>query len=480
MINWTPEAQLYVLPRREPVALEIDRAAQWELLAEDFTLYSAAWRQSRPWWDAEAAARVDGILARFAGKEMYSDRGALIDNPAAGDPSIVWDSTADATVAAVMISCQEARQSRDEALIDFFLSREGAVFVLEAYLGTWRTRFASRFDEHSIWAVTVRQTPDGSPLRPVAWTHLRRRFAAVDDATHAALVARARVAWETALPALRCLLAFLFPTEETWATEAAAQILAEDEPPSTALVHVAGALRDPALLAKVTAGLEEDAIEDWLPYTILDAAGEEARPLVMRLAAEMDGEAMLPLVLMLGGPEELAGMLAGDRAVDVFTEVVAALKTRPAAETIPALTAVASAKKSKNDRRWPLAALRFIAGHAGHEAATVAAGLPAKEKKLVAEFIESFGLAAAPAAEKDLPAALRGPAGTLPAWLDLTLLHRPQLKGGGALTVASMGVLAGLLARGEDVAGLRDALEASSTARFESDLAAQRVDRAPP
>jgi hypothetical protein len=171
------------------------REALFATIAEDFTLYSRAYRSSMPACDADTARRMERVLQRFAAATHYDDDGNEVDNPAPGSPKTIWDDPEDAAVAFVMAANWEAIQAMEPTLVDYFALREGPAFVVDAMFRTWSYRFESSFsDDGSVWAIN--RLPEGrqgaGTLRSAAWHHLRARHDAAPEAQRSAwLPARA-------------------------------------------------------------------------------------------------------------------------------------------------------------------------------------------------------------------------------------------------------------------------------------------------
>jgi hypothetical protein len=202
-----------------------ERRELFAALAEDFTLYSRAYRFSMPECDPACAARMETVLVRFAAPTHYDDGGNEVPNPHAGSPDTRWDDPEDAAIAFVMAANWEAVAPSDPVLIDYFALAEGPAFVIDALVRTFKYEFHGRFDGKSHWTIApvVAGVHGVGSVRDAAWKHFGERL---DEAPK-----EQRSEWlptdVASLPAMaRCTLAWIAEPSREEAFAAARSLVA--------------------------------------------------------------------------------------------------------------------------------------------------------------------------------------------------------------------------------------------------------------
>jgi hypothetical protein len=332
-VRFTDAARRKLHPSRRsglsPLRLDADRL--WKTLADEHRRHAAAWQAGLGRADDTYRAEVAAIADEFAGPpparlapEREAVRAAMLG---AGNPKM---RVGDRPVP-VAPPYNWRQDTIGDTAVDFWVSREGPLFALEALVrsGAHGRVLRALNPGEEAW-LEARPVEMARATAPAAWDSLRRHLASAPTELYEATRERASALRATVGPRLRRALAYAFPDHPGWANADLAEWVALDERSRDA---GQGSLPFPwFLLASADdAALVDRALErtignwpssDEFFWDVVANVGVRAEPFLRRLAAQSHGSwrsvSLGPLALIES--ETVAAFMAG--CVDATDEEV--------------------------------------------------------------------------------------------------------------------------------------------------------------
>jgi hypothetical protein len=375
-------------------------------------------------------------------------------------------------------------------LIDLFIAEAGlagAIDALVASVGYGRYEWRGEADQIQV------HNPDGPG---VYWTSslasvLRARLLAAPEAEYSVGRDHARALRSKAPLSTRCLLAFLFPAEPSWAADELARLGADKDPPGMVLLLVPS-LDSPAQIEHL-ANTHLDftaALADGRVAMAIRRFGLASLPFARRLFVKRTARAgVVDALVHLEAPEVAALLLTVFGDIAARPAVTAYLRAHPAL-ALPALTRASVSKKENATLMAPLLASIVDANRT--LAISMAASAPPKERALLTSLgaSDTWVPETSPAIERILATRIDDDAARM-AWDRLVRWVRAKGPGSESACIAdvaktgdpgSIALLAQLARATSHRSGVAcalaivDALEATNTSAAAREIARLTID----